>query len=122
MLLRRQLLDLRERVAIQPVRFAESLREQLQPCSSIVVRQSWLFRGRSRGCSGTLHIVQPSVKAGRNNNRRDVQSARGSSDRRGRDNAAPVNPSASRLRPVDRKSAATTGSQRPSRLANSSCN
>jgi hypothetical protein len=37
-------LDLRERLAIQAVRIAESLREQLQPCRAFIGREGRCLR------------------------------------------------------------------------------
>lgn len=48
LLVRRQALDLRERVAIKPVRVAEPLCQALQPRRSRVFGERWLLRGWNR--------------------------------------------------------------------------
>jgi hypothetical protein len=59
-----EVLDLRECLAIQAVRIAESLREQLQSCRALIGREGWFLRSWSGACSDILHTPKRSVHAG----------------------------------------------------------
>jgi hypothetical protein len=64
LLVRRQALDLGERVAIEAVRVPEPLRQQLQPRRSLVICKRWLLWRWNRAGGSILHALQRSAHAG----------------------------------------------------------
>lgn len=64
LLVRGQMLDLGERGAIQTVRITEPLREQVQPCCSLILGESYRLGRRNRAGGNMLHVIERSVHAG----------------------------------------------------------